>query len=491
MQDRITNSPNTFAAIYCRISSDKTGKSAGVERQQSDCRVMADRLGLSVQHVLVDNDISAYSGKPRPGYKQLLELMRTGVVGTVLAYHQDRLQRSPVELEEYVDVSEIHRVTTHTVLAGHIDLSTPSGRFNARIIGAAARYEVEHMIERQQTAKLQAAKDGKYLGGQRPFGFEPQRKAIRESEAAIIRDMYERFVVGRSWWSIAVSLNQRGIRTTHGKDWNSLKVRNVLIRPINAGIVLHKGVEYPAQSPAILSPDEWANLKLAIDISRRKSPHPGRARKHLLKGFLICGACGEKMFHKSKQQRDGSYKTTAACGKTDNQTGRQHGCGKVSRMVEPIIDLVVDSIMFRLNSPELATTLHKHKTSADTLKTLNDQQRALESSINEITDDYYVNKLLTREQFERAKTQADNDLALITKQIDAELVSEAVNTTDVSGDLRERWENETLEWQRSLLFLLIDRISVRPLPHVTGYKYPKYKSKWRFDPDLIQIEWKA
>ena len=64
MQDRITNSPNTFAAIYCRISSDKTGKSAGVERQQSDCRVMADRLGLSVQHVLVDNDISAYSGKP-------------------------------------------------------------------------------------------------------------------------------------------------------------------------------------------------------------------------------------------------------------------------------------------------------------------------------------------------------------------------------------------------------------------------------------------
>ncbi|NED68030.1 recombinase family protein, partial [Streptomyces sp. SID10244] len=121
--------------------------------------------------------------KPRPQYKRLLELMRSGDIGTVISFHQDRLQRSPVELEEYVDVSEAGHVTTHTVLAGHIDLSTPAGRFNARIIGAAARYEVEHMIERQRAAKLDAAKQGKYLGGQRPFGFEPQRIAIREDEA--------------------------------------------------------------------------------------------------------------------------------------------------------------------------------------------------------------------------------------------------------------------------------------------------------------------
>lgn len=491
MKDRITNSPNNFAAIYCRISADKAGKSAGVDRQQSDCRALAERLGLTVQHVLIDNDISAYSGKPRPSYKQLLDLMRSGAVGTVLAFHQDRLQRSPVELEQYVDVSEIHRVATHTVLAGHIDLSTPSGRFNARIIGAAARYEVEHMIERQRAAKLQAAKDGKYLGGQRPFGFEPRRVAVRESEAVIIREMATRFTEGCSYWSLAVDLNQRGILTQHGKDWNALKVRNILMRPINAGIVLHEGVEYEAESPAILNREEWDALKTAMEFSRRSSTHPGYARKHVLKGFLYCGICKEKMFHKPKQQRDGSHKTTAACGKRDTQTGRQHGCGGVSRMVEPIIELVRQSVLYRLETPELATALHKQRSSAETLKELTKQQRELERRVNEIADDYYVNNLLNREQFERAKAQADASLDRINEQI-AHEYSDGINTTiDLSGDLEKAWSDGDLEWRRNLLSLLIEKIYVAPRPKVEGYVYPKFMDKYRFDPELITIVWRV
>lgn len=74
MQVRDPQSHKSFAAIYARISSDKSGQSAGVERQEADCRALASRLGLTVSHVLVDNDISAYSGKPRPQYKRLLEL---------------------------------------------------------------------------------------------------------------------------------------------------------------------------------------------------------------------------------------------------------------------------------------------------------------------------------------------------------------------------------------------------------------------------------
>ncbi|MEI4745858.1 recombinase family protein [Rhodococcus erythropolis] len=491
MQDRITNSPNTFAAIYCRISSDKSGKSAGVERQQSDCRALAERLGLTVQHVLIDNDISAYSGKPRPSYKQLLDLMKSGAVSTVLAFHQDRLQRSPVELEQYVDASEIHRVATHTVLAGHIDLSTPSGRFNARIIGAAARYEVEHMIERQRAAKLQAAKDGKYLGGQRPYGFEPRRVAVRESEAVIIREMASRFTEGCSYWSLAIDLNHRGILTQHGKDWSALKVRNILMRPINAGIVFHDGIEYEAESPAILSRDEWAALKTAMEYSRRKSPHPGRARKHVLKGFLYCGVCKEKLFHKSKQQRDGSYKTTAACGKRDNQTGRRHGCGGVSRMVEPIIELVRQAVLYRLETPELATALHKQQSSAVTLSELSKQQREVERTINEISDDYYVHNLLSREQFERSKGQADSRLERINQLIAREYTDGTNTAIDLSGDLQKAWEEGSLEWRRNLLALLIDKIYVAPRPKAEGYVYPKFMDKYRFDPELITIVWRV
>lgn len=58
--------------VYVRISEDRTGEEAGVGRQRSDCLDLCDRLGLSDPEVFVDNDISAFHGKKRPGYDALL-----------------------------------------------------------------------------------------------------------------------------------------------------------------------------------------------------------------------------------------------------------------------------------------------------------------------------------------------------------------------------------------------------------------------------------
>jgi len=47
----------TRAAIYCRISRDKVGAGLGVERQQADCRALAERLGWSVVEAFSDDDL--------------------------------------------------------------------------------------------------------------------------------------------------------------------------------------------------------------------------------------------------------------------------------------------------------------------------------------------------------------------------------------------------------------------------------------------------
>lgn len=91
----------------------------------------------------------------------------------MLAWHTDRLHRSPVELEAYVIACEKHGVVTHTVKAGQIDLSTASGLMIARILGATARHEVDHMIERQQRAKQRSAEAGKWRGDGGPTATPP------------------------------------------------------------------------------------------------------------------------------------------------------------------------------------------------------------------------------------------------------------------------------------------------------------------------------
>jgi site-specific DNA recombinase len=60
------------AAIYARISSDQVGEGLGVQRQTEDCRKLAADLGWQVGEEYVDNDFSAYSGKPRPAYLRML-----------------------------------------------------------------------------------------------------------------------------------------------------------------------------------------------------------------------------------------------------------------------------------------------------------------------------------------------------------------------------------------------------------------------------------
>ena len=58
------------AAIYTRISRDTTGEAAGVDRQLRACTELAKQLEWDVVTVFSDNDISAYSGRTRPGFEK-------------------------------------------------------------------------------------------------------------------------------------------------------------------------------------------------------------------------------------------------------------------------------------------------------------------------------------------------------------------------------------------------------------------------------------
>jgi DNA invertase Pin-like site-specific DNA recombinase len=79
----------------------------------------------------VDNDISAYSGKKRPGYIDLLERVKWGPT-RIVAWHVDRLYRRPRELEDLIDLVEHNPIVIETVKGGGFDLNTHEGRLMAR-----------------------------------------------------------------------------------------------------------------------------------------------------------------------------------------------------------------------------------------------------------------------------------------------------------------------------------------------------------------------
>src|SRR6516164_1183218 len=102
------------AAVYVRISQDRGGAGLGVERQETECRALAQRLGWTVTQVYCDNDLSAYSGRRRPAYEAMLADIEAAKITAVIAWHPDRLHRRSMELERYISICEAHHVDNQT-----------------------------------------------------------------------------------------------------------------------------------------------------------------------------------------------------------------------------------------------------------------------------------------------------------------------------------------------------------------------------------------
>lgn len=66
------------AVVYLRISQDRTGQQAGIQRQQEDCLALAARLGITDPLVFIDNDVSTFDGGRRPGYDAMATHLRGG-----------------------------------------------------------------------------------------------------------------------------------------------------------------------------------------------------------------------------------------------------------------------------------------------------------------------------------------------------------------------------------------------------------------------------
>jgi site-specific DNA recombinase len=333
-------------AIYVRMSRDREGAGLGVDRQESDSRELAGRLGIDVRKVYSDNDLSAYSGKPRPGYLALLDDIRTRQVEVVLAWHSDRLHRSLVELEAYIAVCEPANVPTYTVKAGALDLTTSSGRMVARMLGASARYEVEHMIERQKRSKMQAAAAGRWRGGRRPYGYDVDGVTVVPEEAAEVLRASRAVLAGTSLRSIARDLNVRGVPTSTGGEWHQDTIRKVLMRPRNAALIDHQGqVLGPAEWAAIVPEQVWRGVVAMISEPQRLT-HLGNARRWLGSSLYLCGLCGHVV--KSMLSTRPGQRRAYVCG-----SGVKH----LARVADEVDAFVQEFIITRLSPLDARDTL--------------------------------------------------------------------------------------------------------------------------------------
>lgn len=438
-----------------------------MQRQREDCEALVRTRGWTLAGRYVDNDLSAYSGKPRPGYEQMLDAVRGGLVDGIVAWHPDRLHRSPRELEDFLAAVEQHGVNVETVRAGQWDLSTPSGRITARILGSVARGESEHKSDRVCRALEQRATMGN-SHGRVAYGWTrtvlpdgSKVETVNEPEAALVRDLAQRILRGESLRSIAADLNCRGVPSPAGKAWGKTTLRHLVTRERNVGLRVHRGeVVGQGEWPAILERGLWEQVRAVLADPARKTSSSSAA-VHLLSGLARCGVC------------DGPMRAS------QNRTVASYRCADrscVSRNRHDLDAFVTAVVLERLNRPDVAALLTP---ADDNTRRAVAEVAELRGRLDTAADDY-ADGALDREQFhritERLRPRLEEAQARARVVDSTPLLAELVGAEDV----RAVWDGLPLSRRRGVVDLLLQ---VRVLRTTPGAR--------TFDPNAVAVEWRT
>ncbi len=473
--------------MYARISSDKAGGGLGVDRQLADCRELAARLGWTIVGEYTDNDVSAYSGKPRPGYKALVADLEAGEGAGVLAWHTDRLHRSPTELESFVDLCERRGIVTHTVTAGPLDLSTPSGRMIARQLGVVARYEVEHAVERMQRAKKQAAGKGEWLGGRRPYGWTTSGEVI-EDEAAVIRESAELLLTGASLRAVTQAARVRGACTSTGGAWTPTELSRVLRRPRNAGLVRHRGAVLDgvqATWPPILDETTWRAVDHLLGDPARRT-NAGAPPRWLGSGLYRCGLCEDGTTVRVTHSTSGGFAGHPAYACRE----RKH----LTRSQSHVDEVVTEVIAARLSQPDAMHMLDVHEDVAD-FEQQASHARAAQERLEQLGEEFGAGRIslaALQAGTEAARRIVDSHHAAVA----ARRTDSALATVLSEGDPGAAWRTLVADSRESPASLGLARAVLSALAIVTLLPTTKGRPPgWRpgqpyFRPESVQITWR-
>jgi site-specific DNA recombinase len=333
--------------IYLRVSLDATGEMLAIARQRKECLAIAAARGWTVVAEFADNSVSAYSRtKIRPGYAAMVQAYKDGKFDALVCWDLDRLTRQPRQLEDWIDAAQDKGLLLVTA-NGEADLTNDNGILFAGIKANVARAESARKAARQRAALKQRAEAGRPPLGVRLTGYTTAGE-VAGDEAAIVRQMFERFYMGDSLRGIAGWLGQQAAPTRHGGPWGSSSVRAVLTNPRYAGRSYYNRKQNGLSGPCVPGTwpplvEEWLFEAVEVMLAgpqRRKQV--GTDRKHLGSGLYLCGVCGGPVR---------SHASVRAAGGPSRLRYRCPAGGHITRTAGPVDDLVVSLVCLYFADP--------------------------------------------------------------------------------------------------------------------------------------------
>ena len=332
--------------IYTRVSTAAQTEGYSLEAQTERLRKYADYKEMEVVREYCDAGKSGKSITGRPEFQRMLQDVseeRDGVA-FILVFKLSRFGRNAADVLNSLQFIQDYGVNLVCVEDG-IDSSKDSGKLTITVLSAVAEIERENILVQTMEGRKQKAREGKWNGGQAPFGYDLDSRnstlVVNEEEAEIVRIIYDKFVhtdMGAD--AICNYLNQRGYtkKKVRGHELNYFArglIMKILDNPVYTGKIAYgknvtekvKGTrdEYrrvktddyllaDGLHEAIVDEETW-------EAAREKRKRTGvrfvkthsLEHEHILTGLIRCPLCGGGMsgtVQRRQNKKTGEYKDT-------------------------------------------------------------------------------------------------------------------------------------------------------------------------------------
>jgi site-specific DNA recombinase len=224
----------TTAIAYIRVSSKlQAEEGTSLLVQEEKIRKYAELNDIEIIEVFKDEGISGYSGKKRPGFEKVMEIVREKKVQSVIVYSISRFARNTRQTLESVNQMTKNNIEFHSVTE-KIDTGSAQGKFFLTVISALAELESAQTGERIKDNMAQNKKNGRVYSAP-VFGYDNDKenhKLIPNEERKIVEEIIL-LKASNSYHEIARTLNEKNIPTKKGGKWYGKTVYNVINNSIN------------------------------------------------------------------------------------------------------------------------------------------------------------------------------------------------------------------------------------------------------------------
>ena len=332
--------------IYIRVSTAMQVDGYSLEAQKERLIKFAEFQDMEVVREYCDAGKSGKSITGRPEFQRMLQDVseeRDGVA-FILVFKLSRFGRNAADVLNSLQFIQDYGVNLVCVEDG-IDSSKDSGKLTITVLSAVAEIERENILVQTMEGRKQKAREGKWNGGQAPFGYDLDSRnstlVVNEEEAEIVRIIYDKFVHTDMGADVICNyLNQRGYtkKKVRGHELNYFArglIMKILDNPVYTGKIAYgknvtekvKGTrdEYrrvktddyllaDGLHEAIVDEETW-------EAAREKRKRTGvrfvkthsLEHEHILTGLIRCPLCGGGMsgtVQRRQNKKTGEYKDT-------------------------------------------------------------------------------------------------------------------------------------------------------------------------------------